>query len=150
MNEFFLSTKKSCLMPKMTRFVPSESRNMSLLCPFWGQKNVPFVPLANRTCPFQSLNGVGKSVNNSTGLLITYDMNSNTGLLNLITISFLFSCSYPLQKRKKRTRRVTCTIENYGGFSPRKKVKCWKSSERVGNEINSSTVLVGNLPHVMP
>jgi len=33
---------------------------------------------------------------------------------------------------------------------PRKKVKCWKSSERVGNEINSSTVLVGNFPHVMP
>ena len=33
---------------------------------------------------------------------------------------------------------------------PAKKVKCWKSSERVGNEINSSTVLVGNFPHVMP
>ena len=101
MNEFFLSTKKSCLMPKMTRFVPSESRNMSLLCPFWGQKNVPFVPFANRTCPFQSLNGVGKSVNNSTGLLITYDMNSNTGLLNLITMSFLFSCSLSPTKEKK-------------------------------------------------
>ena len=33
---------------------------------------------------------------------------------------------------------------------PAKKVNCWKSSERVGNEINSSTVLVGNFPHIMP
>ena len=34
----------------------------------------------------------------------------------------------------------------YGGV---KKWKSWKSNERVGNEINSITVLVGNLPHIM-
>ena len=32
----------------------------------------------------------------------------------------------------------------------RKKWKSWKSSERVGNEVKSFTVLVGNLPHIMP
>ena len=38
-------------------------------------------------------------------------------------------------------------IFRYGGV---KKWKSWKSSERIGNEINSFTVLVGTLPHIMP
>ena len=77
-------------------------------------------------------------------------MNSNTGLLNLITMSFLFSCSLSPTKEKKENEEGNMHHRKLWWIFAAKKVKCWKSSERVGNEINSSTVLVGNLPHVMP
>ena len=48
----------SCLRPEMTRFVPSESRNMSLLCPFWGQKMSRLSLSQTGHVPFSRLTGL--------------------------------------------------------------------------------------------